>query len=348
MRRRGLLAAAVGLVAAALLVPTAAQADPSFYATPLFGITVAPGDTLLVADAGQGIVNGDTGALLTALPGVTDVAARSGGGLWATTSGGEGETGVQKLYRIDNGSATVVADLGEFEARHNPHPTVVESNPFDVADVGGGEALVADAAGNDLLLVSDRKNANSDVSSKVKVVATFPDELVSTQHAKDLFGCPAGPPDICGLPPMIPAEAVPTSVAVGPDGAYYVGELKGFPAPLGESRVWRIAPGARNAKCGESPLCTLVLDGLTSIIDIAFGPDARLDVAQIDDASWLALEAGGTVGGSVHACDVATGSCQTVVSGIPMLTSIAFRGSTLWGAIWALVPGRADVVPLTP
>ena len=64
MRRRGLLAAAVGLVAAALLVPTAAQADPSFYATPLFGITVAPGDTLLVADAGQGIVNGDTGALL--------------------------------------------------------------------------------------------------------------------------------------------------------------------------------------------------------------------------------------------------------------------------------------------
>ena len=32
----------------------------------------------------------------------------------------------------------------------------------------------------------------------------------------------------------------------------------------------------------------------------------------------------------------------------PILTSIAFHGSTLWGAIWALVPGLADVVPLTP
>src|ERR687887_101918 len=168
--RRSVLAFA--LVGSCAFV-TAAQADTGFYKAPLFGITVTPGNTLLVADAGQGIVNGDTGALLTALPGVTDVAARSGGGLWATTSGGEGQTGVQKLYRIDNGKAALVADLGEFEARHNPHPTVVESNPFDVADVGGGEALVADAAGNDLLLVSDRKNANSDVSSKVKVVATF-------------------------------------------------------------------------------------------------------------------------------------------------------------------------------
>jgi hypothetical protein len=35
-----------------------------------------------------------------------------------------------------------------------------------------------------------------------------------------------------------------------------------------------------------------------------------------------------------------------VVSGIPMLTSIAFRGNTLWGVTWALVPGLADVVPL--
>jgi hypothetical protein len=37
-----------------------------------------------------------------------------------------------------------------------------------------------------------------------------------------------------------------------------------------------------------------------------------------------------------------------VVSHVPILTSIAFRGSTLWGAIWALVPGQADVIPLAP
>jgi hypothetical protein len=71
--------------------------------------------------------------------------------------------------------------------------------------------------------------------------------------------------------------------------------------------------------------------GLTSIIDLAVGPDGKLYVAQLDDASWRAVEEGGGVGGSVHACDIASGSCQTVVSHVPILTSIAFRGSTLWG-----------------
>ena len=127
-----------------------------------------------------------------------------------------------------------------------------------------------------------------------------------------------------------------------------MGELTGVPATPGLSRVWRVAPGTRHAHCGTSPACSVVATGLTSIIDLAFGPDGKLYVAQLEDASWLALEGGGGVGGSVHACDLAAGSCQTVVSHVPILTSIAFRGSTLWGVIWALVPGRADVVPLVP
>jgi hypothetical protein len=50
-------------------------------------------------------------------------------------------------------------------------------------------------------------------------------------------------------------------------------------------------------RCGESKKCTVVLDGFTSIIDLAFGPDGRINVAQIDDASWLAMEIGAGVGG---------------------------------------------------
>ena len=109
-----------------------------------------------------------------------------------------------------------------------------------------------------------------------------------------------------------------------------------------------MAPGSGHVHCGVSPACSVVVSGLTSIIDLAFAPDGKLYVAQLDDAGWPAVEGGGGVGGSVHACNVATGSCQTIVSAIPILTSIAFRGNTLWGAIWALVPGLADVVPLTP
>ena len=112
--------------------------------------------------------------------------------------------------------------------------------------------------------------------------------------------------------------------------------------------MWRIEPGSRNVSCGESKKCTVVLDGFTSIIDLAFGPDGRLNVAQIDDASWLAMEIGAGVGGSVRACSLQTKACSTLVSGVPILTSIAYRGSALWGSILALVPGAADVVPLSP
>jgi hypothetical protein len=49
------------------------------------------------------------------------------------------------------------------------------------------------------------------------------------------------------MPAEIEAQPVTTSVAVGPDGAFYLSELKGFPAPLGRSQIWRIEPDARNA-----------------------------------------------------------------------------------------------------
>ncbi len=93
--------AVIAALSVLVLVPTAAQADPSFYEGPIFGSTTS-GSTLLVADAGRGIVNGDTGALVAALPGADDVAVRSGGGLWATTGAGddpEEDTG-QGVWRI--------------------------------------------------------------------------------------------------------------------------------------------------------------------------------------------------------------------------------------------------------
>src|SRR5439155_6684586 len=185
-------------------------------------------------------------------------------------------------------------------------------DPFDLARLAGGSTLIADAAGNDLLV--------ADSAGQLDCVATFP--------------------ELNGI------QAVPTSVVVGPDGAYYVGELTGFPAPLGASRVWRVAPGTLHAHCGSSAACSVVAAGLTSIIDLAFGPDGKLYVAQLDDSGWPAIEGGGGTGGSVHACSISTGTCRAVVSGIPILTAIAFRGDTLWGAIWGLVPGLADVVPL--
>jgi hypothetical protein len=341
--KRGLLLLAI--LAGFVLVPTAAQADPSFYDSPIFGAQTTPDGTLLVADYPNGIVNGDTGALVASLPEVQDIAPRGDGKLWAVTAGADPEVSSnQSLYSVDGGVATLVADLFAFEADKNPHPFAVDSNPFKVVDAGGGEAYVTDAGGNDLIHVKRFGN--------VKLIAVLPDEVVSTANIKKLAGCPAGPPDFCDLPSEIPTQAVPTGLAIGPDGWFYVGELKGFPAPTGESKVWRIRPNASNVRCGKTPRCQVALDGFTSVIDLAFGPDGRLYVAQFDDASWAAIDifqGNGALGGSVSACNVATGACEKVVSGVPMLTAITFRkDGSLWGTTSSLVPGAADVIKLLP
>ncbi len=334
------VSAAVAMLAAA--APASAQ-DVSGFEGPLFGIDTAPNGDILVADASTGVlaIRGDDAALQARIPGATDVSAIGRGAYWVSTGAGEdpeSDTG-QGLHRVSRGTTEKVVNLFEVEAALNPDGNIpLDSNPFDVESLGGGAALVADAGGNDLLRVDRQGNAH--------VLAVFPDELVSTANIKSLFGCPAGPPDICGLPDQLPAQAVPTSVAIGPDGYYYVGELKGFPAPTGESRVWRVAPDASFADCGASPDCVVVFDGgFTSIIDLAFGPDGSLYVAELDEASWVAVEIlQSPTGGTINACDVGTQACSTVAAGIPILTAITFgTDGRLWATRNALIPGQAAV-----
>jgi len=346
IRRPRTALAVIGVAAVLFAGPAAASAANAAAADLgiLFGLTTAPGGSLLVADATQGIVEIDgkgNRTLFAPLPNATDVSTVGAGSAYALTGGGPPRTGAASLYRISKGHVSLVADLAAFEAAENPHPAVIESNPFDVEVLNGGGVLVADAAGNDVLYVDNR--------GRIDWVAVLPEELVSTANVKALFGCPAGPPDICGLADMIPAEPVATSVAIGPDGAAYVGELKGFPAPVGESRIWRIAPGTLHADCATSDACEVVADGFTSIVDLSFGPDGTLYVTELDESSWFAVEVlGGGEGGTIDAC--AWGSfpleCEEVATGLPMPTATSISNGTLYATIWSLVPGDADVVAL--
>ena len=150
------------------------------------------------------------------------------------------------------GHVRQVADVAGFEARANPDGGVPDSNPQSVLTTSSGQ-LVADAGGNSLVRVLP--------SGRVSTVATFPDQLVDA-------------PPFLGLPPgtKIPMQAVPTSVVRGPDGAYYVGTLTGFPFQVGSARVYRVVPG-------KAP--KVYAGGFTNIIDIAFGPDRALYVLEI-------------------------------------------------------------------
>jgi hypothetical protein len=131
------------------------------------------------------------------------------------------------------------ADLLDYEARNNPDQGINESNPFGVLAIPGAE-LVTDAGGNALL----RVEANGDIST----IATFPSRVNGRS-----------------------TDAVPTSIAIGPDGAYYVSELSGVPFATNAARIYRVVPGA-------AP--TVHLSNFTTAIDLKFGPDGNLYVLE--------------------------------------------------------------------
>ena len=183
----------------------------------------------------------------------------------------------------------LLADIGAYQAT-DPDPNDLEdfaedSNPFGVVALHNGNVLVSDAAGNDLLRVTPRGHISTVAILKPRVV-----------EVPEGAGGPEGPP--AGT--MLPAEAVATSVTVGSDGYFYVGELRGFPATPGTSEIWRIRPGSTGAVCDpEKPYkgaCKRYADGLTSIVDLAPGPHGSIYALTLSKLSWLAVE--GQVPGS--------------------------------------------------
>jgi hypothetical protein len=224
------------------------------------------------------------------------------GTTYALTGGGgpEGDAppGGATLFKLRPGkSAQVVADIAAYQA-HDPDPydlenAPTESNPFGVAALRDRTVLVSDAAGNDLLRVWP--------NGHIKTVARIKPRTVKVPS-----GLPATDPEGNPLPPAgtpMPAEGVATSVTVGSDGYYYLGELRGFPATPGTSEIWRIKPGATNAVCDPAhPYrgdCQRYADGYTSIVDLGAGPGNKIYVVELARASWLQFELNGATEGAL-------------------------------------------------
>lgn len=191
--------------------------------------------------------------------------------------------GAATLYRFDGqGTLTPVADIAAYQAG-DPDPFDIEdfpteSNPYGLASLPSGDALVVDAASNDLLRITP--------AGDITTVARFDTELVKTDHLPREFG----------LPPRIPAESVPTAISVGSDGSVYVGELKGFPFRPGSSRIWRINPDADGAVCSVGtvdPDCRTAAKGFTAIQDIAVDlANRKLYVYELAAGGVFAFESG--------------------------------------------------------
>jgi hypothetical protein len=183
-----------------------------------------------------------------------------------------------------------------------------QSNPYHLTALSGSEVLIADAAGNTLLYAKN--------NGEIEVVATLgPVTDPNTGEPMVLF--PLGEDVNCYV------EPVPTAVAVGSDGHYYVAELTGvFPAnfggqatPDGMASVWRVETDSRNVEC-PSDKCEKVVTGLNSVIDVEFGPYGYLYVVEYEQNGFLATVAPELgipmAGGTVKKCDVEAGSCEII------------------------------------
>lgn len=171
--------------------------------------------------------------------------------------------------RLISGGKTRVVDIAAFAAAHPqpasslgtiPGETPYDSDPYDVVAYRGGWVVV-DAGANDLLYVS--------ATGCVSMLARFP--AVAEQLPAGVLGNPA--------PITVEAQAVPTAVAIGPDGALYVSLLRGIPSDPGTSYIYRVVPG-------HQPV--IWARGLTSVTSIAFDHQGRLLATEFNTGGLLA------------------------------------------------------------
>lgn len=175
-------------------------------------------------------------------------------GLRSTTLSPGGE-GLGQIYTFTGGTPTLFADVAALESA-NPAGRELNSNPYHMAALPSG-LLVTDSGSNTLLVVAS--------DGSVSNLATF--------LPRDMG---AG----------FPSDAVPTGIALGPDGNYYMAQLTGFPFVQGSANIYKITAA------GD---VTVAFSGFTNISDIAFGKDGTLYVLQLDANGLTTAPPGGSL-----------------------------------------------------
>ena len=216
--------------------------------------------------------------------GAQDISFQGRGGLYITVGfggnpalrsnfGPDGSMFGTLVHAPASGKWKVIADISNYETTANPAGNPIDSNPFGIIAEAGAR-IVTDAGGNDLLRIA----ANGAIST----IAVFP------RTARNL-------------------DPVPTGLTVGPDGAYYLGELTGAPFHNGDARIYRVVPGSAPQ---------VILTGFKTILDLAFGPDGSLYVVEY---------AGGATGlgpGGRLLRVLPNGTRETVLEGLDHPTSV--------------------------
>ena len=369
MKRRGVVALLVACTALSGFAGVA-QADSGTFTLQVVaaqlrnprGMAIAPNGTIYVAEAGRGgrncitvgegeetfeICYGDTGAVtrvrdgrqrrvVTGLPsvagrdgvaagGAQDVGVTRAGNLVVLMGGEGGLRERRQMVRAfgenarlfgtmlsgpPGGELSVTRDITRFETKNNPDGEPVErfgihSNPFGLL-LDGRDRVVADGGGNAIIRFRPGREG----------------QVLAAEQGPRMTNPFDGT--------TMRAQWVPTSVVKGPDGAYYVGELTGFPFEKGKARIWRVVPG-RDA--------TVHARGFTNIVDIAFDHSGNLLVLEIAKEGLLAAETGGDPSGRLVRLN-RNGTKTTLASkGLILPTSVAVAPN---GAIYITNDGLSS------
>ncbi len=205
----------------------------------------------------------------------------------------------------------VIADLAQSEADNDPDGAGPDSNPTGLTATHRGFVLT-DSGANALQSVDWRGD--------VTTLATFAERLVPS---------PFPPP-----PEEISMQSVPTSVVRGPDGAWYVSELTGFPFPSGGSRIYRVVPGMPP---------TVFASGLTNVTDLAWNGHKLYAVQLAGDDGLFAAE--GLPVGTLERIN-RDGSHRTVAADLPAPYGVAFDSRNAFVTTCSVCAGGGEVVKI--
>lgn len=209
---------------------------------------------------------------------------------------------------------TVASDLAGYEGS-DPDGAGPDSNPTGFIALDSNNWAVIDAGGNDLIQVGKRGEST---------VAVFPNDRTTPAPFPGPWG-EAGT--------LISFQSVPTDVVKGPDGAFYVSELTGFPFPEGASTIWKVMPG-------QEP--TVYATGLNNVTSLDFKGN-QLYAVQISD-NWLLADPTSPPIGSVRKVVPGATDHPPVVKGLFAPYGIAIRGNDAYVTTGSVAAGAGEVI----
>ena len=245
-------------------------------------VTAIDGDAQSRVVTGLPSLAGDEGA-----SGPADVAVADDGTIYTVISlgtdpnnrdqAGDPFTNLGTVFKQGPAASTPTkfADIAAFERDNDPdaseprdpsdtEPTT-DSNPYALTMKSDGTLLVADAGGNDVVGV--------DATGTVSLVSALP---FSEADAPPFLGLPPGT--------KIPMQPVPTAIEVIPPelpapigmDQIFIGQLTGFPFPVGGANVYTL-----NGNADKHDNLDVAFAGLTNVIDVAAAPDGTLYALEI-------------------------------------------------------------------